>query len=115
LSSFRRKTSHQKPIIGPIWRSMFHIEKRSLIKAFLDQGCQMVYFQTKNPNLGKFWMALKWKRLLYSLAIWTILRPFITYYVCPFGKLVAIWYIFQRFVILCQEKSGNPVLDLVTG
>jgi hypothetical protein len=21
-----------------------------------DQGCQMVCFQTKNPNLGKFWM-----------------------------------------------------------
>jgi hypothetical protein len=21
-----------------------------------DQGCQMAYFQTKNPNLGKFWM-----------------------------------------------------------
>jgi hypothetical protein len=20
----------------------------------------MVYFQTKNPNLGKFWRALKW-------------------------------------------------------
>jgi hypothetical protein len=19
------------------------------------QGCQLVYFQTKNPNLGKFW------------------------------------------------------------
>jgi cobalamin biosynthesis protein CbiD len=22
------------------------------------QGCQMVCFQTKNPNLGKFWMGL---------------------------------------------------------
>jgi hypothetical protein len=21
-------------------------------------GCQMVYFQTKNPNLGKFWEGL---------------------------------------------------------
>jgi hypothetical protein len=21
------------------------------------QGCQMVYFQSKNPNLGKFWRA----------------------------------------------------------
>jgi hypothetical protein len=25
------------------------------------QGCQMVYFQTKNANLGKFWRALQWK------------------------------------------------------
>jgi hypothetical protein len=23
------------------------------------QGCQMVSFQTKNPNLGKFWRALE--------------------------------------------------------
>jgi hypothetical protein len=26
----------------------------------LSQGCQMVYFQTKNPNLGKFWRAFNW-------------------------------------------------------
>jgi hypothetical protein len=25
----------------------------------------MVYFQTKNPNLGKFWRALEWKMLVY--------------------------------------------------
>jgi hypothetical protein len=25
----------------------------------------MVYFQTKNPNLGKFWTALDWKMLIY--------------------------------------------------
>jgi hypothetical protein len=24
---------------------------------------------------------------------------------------VAIWYIFPRFGILCQEKAGNPVRD----
>jgi hypothetical protein len=29
------------------------------------QGCQMVYFQTKNPNLGKFWRALECKRQRY--------------------------------------------------
>jgi hypothetical protein len=23
------------------------------------QGCQMAYFQTKNPNLGKFWSTLQ--------------------------------------------------------
>jgi hypothetical protein len=25
----------------------------------LDQGCQMVYLQTKNTNLGKFWRVLQ--------------------------------------------------------
>jgi hypothetical protein len=27
----------------------------------------------------------------------------------PFGNFVVIWYIFPRFGILDQEKSGNPV------
>jgi hypothetical protein len=39
------------------------------------KGCQMVSFQTKNTNLGKFWRALKWKLLLYIPVIWNILRP----------------------------------------
>jgi hypothetical protein len=35
----------------------------------LVQGCQMVSFQTKNPNLGKFCMALDSKILIYFIAI----------------------------------------------
>jgi hypothetical protein len=27
------------------------------------QGCQMICFQAKNPNLGKFWRLLQWKLL----------------------------------------------------
>jgi hypothetical protein len=39
------------------------------------QGCQMVFFKTKKPNLGKFWRALKWKMLeIFNL------RPFGNYY-----------------------------------
>jgi hypothetical protein len=38
-----------------------------------NQGCQMVYFQTKNPNLGKLWRVLQWKMLLYFMSIWYIL------------------------------------------
>jgi hypothetical protein len=29
-------------------------------------------FQTKNPNLGKFWRALEWKSLLHSIATWNM-------------------------------------------
>jgi hypothetical protein len=29
-----------------------------------QQGCQMVYFHTKNPNLGILWWALEWKTLI---------------------------------------------------
>jgi hypothetical protein len=48
------------------------------------QGCQMVCFQTKNPNLSKFWWALEYEMLAYFMTVWNILRPFgITY-----GRLV---------------------------
>jgi hypothetical protein len=44
------------------------------------QGCQMVYFNTKNPNLGKFGSAWEWKMLVCFKTIWNILQPFgITY------------------------------------
>jgi hypothetical protein len=42
----------------------------------LFPGCQLVYFQTKNPDLGTFWRALDWKMMLYFMIIWDILRPF---------------------------------------
>jgi hypothetical protein len=38
----------------------------------LGQGCQMVSFQTKNPNFGNFWRALAWKMLIKFMAIWNI-------------------------------------------
>jgi hypothetical protein len=44
------------------------------------------------------------------MTIWYILRRFARIY----GRLVCfevIWYIFPRFGILDQEKSGNPVDD----
>jgi hypothetical protein len=46
--------------------------KRDL--ADLDQGCQMAYFETKNPNLGHFLygFALEDVRIFYD--IWSILR-----------------------------------------
>jgi hypothetical protein len=32
-------------------------QKTSFKFCGMHQRCQMVYFQTKNPNLGKFWWA----------------------------------------------------------
>jgi hypothetical protein len=51
------------------------------------QGCQMVCFQTKNPNLGKFWGAVECKMLAYFMVIWNILRSFGIF--C--GHLVVLW------------------------
>jgi hypothetical protein len=45
----------------------------------------MVYFKTKNPNLGKFWMALERKMFLYFMTIWNILGPF---GIIIYGRLV---------------------------
>jgi hypothetical protein len=65
----------------------------------------MVYFQTKNPTLGKFWSALEWKMLVYFI--------FMIYY----GHLVYLMTIWKfmgilvyppHFGILYHEKSGNP-------
>jgi hypothetical protein len=66
----------------------------------------MVCFQTKKPDLGKFWRVSLWKILVYFMTIWFILWPLEIFY----GHLVyfvVIWYIFLRFGILEQEKSGN--------
>jgi hypothetical protein len=75
-----------------------------------DQGCQMVYLQTKNPDLGKFWRVLQWKMMVYFMANWSILRQI--------GIFMAIWCILQRigifyghFGMLYQEKSGNSAGD----
>jgi hypothetical protein len=67
------------------------------------QGCQMVYFQTKIPDLGKILRALEWKMLSYFMTIWNILLPF-----GIINGRLAIWCIFPVLVCLDQEKSGNP-------
>jgi hypothetical protein len=67
----------------------------------------MVYFKTKNTNLGKFGRVLQWKMLVYFMANLSILRSFGIVY----GHLVhfmANWYIYSHFGMLYQEKSGNP-------
>jgi hypothetical protein len=45
-----------------------------------NQGCQMVNFQTKNPNLGKFSRVLQCKMLVYFMSIWYLLQPFGVFY-----------------------------------
>jgi hypothetical protein len=58
-----------------------------------QQGCQMAYSQTKNPNLGKFWRVMQSKMLVYFMAIWSIFRPFGLFkrylvHISPFGYVV---------------------------
>jgi hypothetical protein len=67
----------------------------------------MVLFSNQNPDLGKFWKALDWKKIDIFLAICNILRTsgiFFDHLV----HFVSMWYIFFSFGIMDQETSGNP-------
>jgi hypothetical protein len=63
----------------------------------------MVYFPTKNPNLGKFWTVLQWKMLVYCVAIRSIFRPFGILYV-NLVHFVVIWCIFP-VLVYCTNKN----------
>jgi hypothetical protein len=67
----------------------------------------MVYFQTKNPSLGKFLRALDCKMLINFMDIWNILRTVGIFY-DHLVQFMLIWYIFSDFGIMHQEKSGSP-------
>jgi hypothetical protein len=67
----------------------------------------MVYFQTKNPNWGKFWRVMDWKMLIYFMTIWNSLRTFGIFY-DHLVRFVLIWYILSGFGIMYQDKSGIP-------
>jgi hypothetical protein len=67
----------------------------------------MVSFQTKNPNLGKFWSALDWKMFIYFMATCNISQILDIFY-DHMVHFLFIWYIFSVFGIMYQEKSGKP-------
>jgi hypothetical protein len=75
------------------------------------QGCQMVYFQTKNHNLGKFWRALDWKMLINFMAVWNILPTFGIFY-DRLVHFVFIWYIFPVLVSV-PTKIWQPWAEAV--
>jgi hypothetical protein len=62
-----------------------------------DQSCQMVYFETKNSNLGIFWRALDWKILLNFIAVWCLyfmsIRYFISFWVYCIKKNLATLFL----------------------
>jgi hypothetical protein len=69
----------------------------------------MVYFQTKNSNLGKFCRSLPRLENVYIGILW----PFGIFF-GHLGYFMNIWFIcvhfvhFFWFVIMYHEKSGNP-------
>jgi hypothetical protein len=63
----------------------------------------MVYFETKNPTLGKFWRVLQRKMLVHFMTIYCILRPLEIFW----GHsvyFVAIWH-FPPVLECCTMKN----------
>jgi hypothetical protein len=71
------------------------------------QGCQMVYFQTKNPNLGKFWRALEWKPLVYFYENMEYLMT-ICCNLWQFGIVCGHLVYFSQFVMFGPRKIWQP-------
>jgi hypothetical protein len=68
----------------------------------MKQGCQMVYFRTKNHNLGKFWRGL-------AMEDCGIVYGHLVYLTVIFLCFVAFWYILRSsfFPVLvgCAKKN----------
>jgi hypothetical protein len=67
------------------------------------QGRQMVYFQTDNPNLGKFWRILLMEdvgifygRLVYIFYFHLVYFEAIWYILWLFGIFFPFWYVLTR-------------------
>jgi hypothetical protein len=96
----------------------------------------LVYFQTKNPNLGKFCRVLHWKMLVcfnghlvifpaiwyilwhfgifygtlvHFIAIWYILWHFGIFY-CTLVYFMALWYIFPILLYLTTKNMATLVV-----
>jgi hypothetical protein len=59
----------------------------------------MAYFQTQNPNLGKFYRVLRWKMLVYFTAFWFILLPFGIHILWLFGIFSSFWNVETRQIL----------------
>jgi hypothetical protein len=85
-----QKSQFGKILEGRFWYIMAIWYILLLLGTFyshLIQGCLMVYVQTQNPNLGKFWRVLRWKMLVH---------------------LMVILYIFP--VLVCRTKKNLAIL-----
>jgi hypothetical protein len=77
-----------------------------------NQGCQMVCFQTKNPNLGKFWRVLQWKIMVFFMDTWSIFTAF-CYILWTFGIVRGNLVYYFPFWYFVPRKIWQPWLELI--
>jgi hypothetical protein len=91
-------TTHPLPVVKVSGAELF-FRPSAYVK-----GCQMVYFQTKKPCLGKFWRALEWKRF-----VCTLYGHFEEYghWANFYSHLVILWQfgIFSPVLVYCVKKN----------
>jgi hypothetical protein len=77
------------------------------LKAVLPDGI----FQTKNPDLGKFWKVLEWKVLVFYgyLAYFTAKW----YMLWPCGKICG-YLVFYSVLVCCTEKNLATLFEGAT-
>jgi hypothetical protein len=75
----------------------------------LSQGYQMVYFQTKNPILGKFWRVL----LVYFMAVWY--RYFTANWWIWWSFCTYILWLFDIFFLILIRWTKKNLATLVWG
>jgi hypothetical protein len=113
--------SFERPSITSNIDTQNTVERRGR-SADRGQGCQMVYYQTKNNNLGNFWRFLQWKMLVHFMAIWSILRHFGIFYgnldiLCSFGMFlpVLVCCIKENLATLASRKKHGLRTDYADG
>jgi hypothetical protein len=68
----------------------------------------MVCFKTKNPDLGIFWRALKWKMLAYLMVIWHDLWQLGILPIWLFGVVCGHLVYCSRFGTFGARKIWQP-------
>jgi hypothetical protein len=67
----------------------------------------MVYFQTQNPTLGKFWRALEWNMFVYFITIWNFYGHLVNN-LWLFGILCGDLVYFSHFGMFGARKIWQP-------
>jgi hypothetical protein len=77
------------------------------------QGCQMVCFQTKNPNLGKYWrvFAMKDVGIFYGCLVHFTVFSYILW---TFGIVHGNLVYFSRFGIFTKKNLATLLKSRVT-
>jgi hypothetical protein len=75
-----------------------------------DQGCQIVYFQNKSPNLDKFLECLAMTDLGKCHFVHFIHLMAIGYILRPFGYIFPFWYVVPRKIWQPCLRQGRCVV-----